>query len=115
MPRSHRRRIRGEHRQAAAGDGRGRPPGAGAAAALPSWQRPEVVLRRTRLAVMGRPGVERAAVEAAVGEVHWLDTPLLDISGTLLRARGRAARSLRFLAPGPVLDYIESAGLYTDG
>ena len=89
--------------------------GADAAAGLPSWQRPEVVLRRARLAVMGRPGVERATVEAAVGEVHWLDTPLLDISGTLLRARHRAGLSIRFLVPGAVLDYIEFAGLYTNG
>jgi nicotinate-nucleotide adenylyltransferase len=89
--------------------------GADAAAGLPTWQRPEAVLGRARLAVMGRPGVERSAVEAVVGEMHWLDAPLLDISGTLLRARHRAGLSLRFLVPNPVLAYIESAGLYTDG
>jgi len=89
--------------------------GADAAAGLPSWQRPEVVLRRARLAVMARPGVERAAVEAAAGEVHWLRAPLLDISGTQLRARRRAGLSIRFLVPDLVLDYIESAGLYADG
>jgi len=88
--------------------------GADAAAGLPTWQRPEAVLRRARLAVMLRPGVERAAVEAAVGQVHWLDTPLLVISGTLLRARRRAGLSIRFLVPDAVLAYIESAGLYVD-
>jgi nicotinate-nucleotide adenylyltransferase len=86
--------------------------GADAAAGLPTWQAPEVVLGRARLAVMDRPGVERAAVEAAVGAVHWLDTPLLGISGTLLRARRRAGGSLRFLVPDAVLAYIESADLY---
>jgi nicotinate-nucleotide adenylyltransferase len=88
--------------------------GADAAAGLPTWQRPESVLGRARLAVMGRPGVERSSVEAAAGEVHWLDAPLLAISGTLLRARRRAGLSIRFLVPEPVRDYIESAGLYAD-
>lgn len=86
--------------------------GADAVAGLPTWQRPQEVLGRARLAVMGRPGVKRSAVEAAAGEVHWLDAPLLDISGTGLRARRRAGQSLRFLVPDAVLDYIESAGLY---
>jgi nicotinate-nucleotide adenylyltransferase len=89
--------------------------GADAAAGLPTWQRPEAVLRRARLAVMGRPGMERTVVEAVLGEVQWLDTPLLDISGTLLRARRRAGLSIRFLVPDTVLAYLESAGLYRDG
>ncbi|HSQ36777.1 MAG TPA: nicotinate-nucleotide adenylyltransferase [Acidimicrobiia bacterium] len=88
--------------------------GADAAAGLPSWQRPEAVLGRARVAVMERPGVQREAVEAAVGEVHWLDAPLLDVSGTMLRARHRAGLSIRFLVPDPVLRYIESVSLYTD-
>jgi nicotinate-nucleotide adenylyltransferase len=86
--------------------------GADAAAGLPTWHSPESVLGRARLAVMERPGVDRAAVEAAVGPVQWLHTPLLGISGTMLRARRRAGLSLRFLVPDPVLAYIESAGLY---
>lgn len=89
--------------------------GADAAAGLPTWQRAQAVLGRARLAVMGRPGVRRAAVGAAAGEVHWLDAPALAISGTLLRARHRAGLSIRFLVPDPVLAYIESAGLYADG
>jgi len=88
--------------------------GADAAAGLPSWQGPEAVLQRARLAVMGRPGVAREAVEAAAGEVHWLEAPLLDISGTMLRARHRAGLSIRFLVTDPVLRYIESVRLYTD-
>ncbi|MCU0280552.1 MAG: nicotinate-nucleotide adenylyltransferase [Acidimicrobiia bacterium] len=86
--------------------------GADAAAGLPTWHSPEVVLRRAQVAVMERPGVDRAAVVAAVGHPLWLHTPLLGISGTLLRERRRAGMSLRFLVPDAVLDYIESAGLY---
>ena len=86
--------------------------GADAAAGLPTWHQPQAVLARAHLAVMDRPGVERDEVEAAAGAVHWLDTPLLGISGTLLRARRRVGGSLRFLVPDAVLAYIESAGLY---
>jgi nicotinate-nucleotide adenylyltransferase len=39
-------------------------------------------------------------------------TPLA-ISATDLRQRRSAARSLRYLLPGPVLDYISVHGLYT--
>jgi len=87
--------------------------GADAAAGVLTWHAPEAVLRRAHLAVMDRPGVERRAVEAAAaGAVQWLHTPLLGVSGTLLRARHRAGLSLRFLVPEAVLAYIESAGLY---
>ena len=86
--------------------------GADAAAGLPTWQSPGAILERAGLAVMDRPGVERAAVEAAVGAVRWLHTPLLGVSGTLLRARRREGLSLRFLVPEGVLAYIEASGLY---
>jgi nicotinate-nucleotide adenylyltransferase len=64
---------------------------------------------------MDRPGADRRAVEAAVGEAAWLHTPLLGISGTLLRARAGAGLSLRFLVPEAVAAYIERAGLYAAG
>jgi nicotinate-nucleotide adenylyltransferase len=86
--------------------------GADAAAGLPTWSRPDDVLARARVVVMPRPGMESSRVESAVGPVHWLDTPLLPISGTLLRARRRSGASLRFLVHDEVLAYIESSGLY---
>lgn len=89
--------------------------GGDAAVGLPTWHAAATVLARARLAVMERPGAGRAAVEGAVGAVHWLDTPLLGVSGTQLRARRRAGLSLRFLVPDAVLAYIESTGLYAPG
>jgi nicotinate-nucleotide adenylyltransferase len=89
--------------------------GADAAAGLRGWHDPDAILRRARVAVMDRPGADREAVQAAVGEAFWLHTPLLAISGTALRARRRAGLSLRFLVPEAVADYIEKAGLYGAG
>ena len=86
--------------------------GADAAAGLPTWSRPEEVLARAQVVVMPRPGIEANRVESVIGTVHWLDTPLLPISGTLLRGRRRAGASLRFLVRDEVLAYIESCGLY---
>ena len=86
--------------------------GADAAAGFRTWHRPEAVRERARLAVMPRPGVDPAEVIAAAGPCDWLDTPMLEISGTILRRRRAAGRSIRFLVPDAVLAYIEEADLY---
>jgi nicotinate-nucleotide adenylyltransferase len=86
--------------------------GADAAAGIPTWHRPEEVLARVSLAVMPRPGVERSTVQDAVGNHHWLDTPELPVSGTMLRKRRSMGQSIRFLISEGVLDYIERHGLY---
>jgi nicotinate-nucleotide adenylyltransferase len=86
--------------------------GADAAAGLPSWHRAADVLDRAEIAVMPRPGADRAAVEEAAGRVRWLDTPLLPVSGTMLRSMRREGRSIRFLVREEVYAYIEEHGLY---
>lgn len=86
--------------------------GADAASGLPTWHRPADVLARVELAVMPRPGVSRSAVEAAVGSHHWLATPEMPISGTMLRRRRQRGESIRFLVPDAVFAYIEEHLLY---
>jgi nicotinate-nucleotide adenylyltransferase len=86
--------------------------GADAAAGLQTWHRAADVLTRAEIAVMPRPGVEREAVEEAAGRVRWLETPLLPLSGTLLRRMCHEGRSIRFLVREPVYAYIVEHGLY---
>lgn len=86
--------------------------GADAAAGLRSWHRAADVLDRADIAVMPRPGVDRTAVEEAAGRVRWLDTPLLPMSGTMLRTMRREGRSIRFLVREAVYAYVEEHGLY---
>jgi nicotinate-nucleotide adenylyltransferase len=86
--------------------------GADAAAGFRSWREPDAILHRVTLAVMPRPGVDPAAVRAAVGDHHVLDTPDLPISGTMLRTRVRDGGSIRFLVREGVYDYVVGAGLY---
>jgi nicotinate-nucleotide adenylyltransferase len=88
--------------------------GADAAAGLPTWHRAEEVAQRATIAVMPRPGVDRAAVDIPWGRVVWLEAPELAMSGTLIRAHRGQGRSVRFLVPEPVFAYIEEHGLYQE-
>ena len=87
--------------------------GADAAAGLGSWQRGEEIANRASIAVVPRPGTDPDAVEAAIDvPFTWLDVPLLDISGTMLRERSRAGGSIRFLVRDPVWRYVIEHDLY---
>jgi nicotinate-nucleotide adenylyltransferase len=86
---------------------------------LPQWRTPDRLLDLAKLAVVPRPRSpmpERAWLEATFpGRAHRivvLDGPLLDISGTEIRARIASGRSVRYLLPDAVLDYINDHGLY---
>jgi nicotinate-nucleotide adenylyltransferase len=88
--------------------------GADAARGIPTWHEADEVLRRTTIAVVPRPGVERHEVDEALagGDVVWLDTPDVRLSGTMLRRQARAGRSIRFLVCDNVWRYIEESQIY---
>ncbi len=86
--------------------------GADAAAGLRTWHRAEEVIARAEVAVVPRPGVDRAAVAAVGANVTWLDVPELAVSGTMLRARRRAGLGIRFFVTEGVHRYVVDHGLY---
>jgi nicotinate-nucleotide adenylyltransferase len=86
--------------------------GADAAAGLPTWHRADEVIAAAQVAVVPRPGVERAAVEATGARITWLDVPELAVSGTMLRARRRAGLGIRFFVTEGVHRYVVEHGLY---
>lgn len=86
--------------------------GADAAAAIRTWHRADELLGSVSVAVAPRPGIDRRAVEAAVGSVAWLDMPEIDLSGTDIRDRARAGKGIRFLVREAVWTYIVDNGLY---
>ncbi|GMQ86709.1 MAG: hypothetical protein BMS9Abin07_2300 [Acidimicrobiia bacterium] len=87
--------------------------GADAAASLGTWHRGDEVAKRARIAVAPRPGMDRSVVEQAIDtEFTWLEMPLLDISGTLVRERVRIGNSVRFLVRDAVWRYLIDNGLY---
>lgn len=83
--------------------------GADAAAGLGTWHRVEEVVARARLVVAPRPGTDLALAGA---EAILLDTAPIDLSGTLIRSRVAIGRSIRFLVPDAVWNYVVDQGLY---
>jgi nicotinate-nucleotide adenylyltransferase len=88
--------------------------GADAARGLPSWEKADQVLERVRVAVLPRPGTERAEVESAIGAATWLDMPALPVSGTMIRQRFAAGTGVRFLVTDGVYDYMVEKNLYQE-
>lgn len=81
-----------------------------AAAGLPSWERYEEVVARSRLVVVDRPGEPVALPD----EIDWLrvEVPRLEVSSTDLRSRFTDGRPLDYLVTEPVLSVIQERGLY---
>jgi nicotinate-nucleotide adenylyltransferase len=83
-----------------------------------TWHDPDDILALGRLVVAPRPGDDVAAVRQAAGRwdagrVTLLDSPLLGISSSLVRARAAAGLPIRYLVPDKVEQYISEHRLYT--
>jgi nicotinate-nucleotide adenylyltransferase len=82
-----------------------------------TWHDPEDILALGKLVVAPRPGDDTAAVRGAAsrwdaGRVTLLDSPLLGISSSLIRARVAAGLPVRYLVPEAVEQYIAERRLY---
>jgi nicotinate-nucleotide adenylyltransferase len=88
---------------------------------LPTWHEPEAVLELAALAVAPRDGYPDAG-PAFLAEhfpgisvrAVFLDGPRLRLSASDLRADAAAGRSIRYLVPDAVADYIGDHALYRD-
>ena len=85
---------------------------------LPSWHKPQELIKLCRLAVLKRPGVAvdwaelKAAIPAIEAAVDWLDGPQLNLASTDIRQWAKAGYSIRNLLPTAVLQYIEATAIY---
>lgn len=79
---------------------------------LDSWYHPEQLRELADIAVARRPGYKRHVSPDSKQEVLWLEMPLIEISASDLRSRAQTERSLRFLVPDSVIEYIEEHELY---
>jgi len=92
---------------------------------LPRWHRAGEVLAESDIIIAVRPPWDqrldevfsRLGKEFAPAQIERLresvvSTPLIDLSSTEIRRRVRQGRSIRYLLPEPVADYIAEHGLY---
>ena len=98
---------------------------------LDRWHRPDDLLRLASLGVACRPGSEAPLLELlperfrgqycpgphgleheSGTELRPIPFPALEVSASEIRRRHSSGRSIRYLVPDAVLDYIEKHGLY---
>jgi nicotinate-nucleotide adenylyltransferase len=74
-----------------------------------TWKEGGRLSEYARLVAVSRPGYPRPELPVPV---DWLEVPEYGVSSSLVRARLRAGRSVRYLVPRPVEVYLEKQGLY---
>ena len=88
---------------------------------LPTWYEPRELLQLAELIVVPRPGVELVAADAlaaslgvGVGEVRLrvVECPLMGVASRDLRRRVGEGKSVRFLVPRAVEEFVRERGLY---
>jgi len=85
-----------------------------------TWYKPRRIVELAQLAVVPRPRNPLHLTElekslpSLCRRVRVVDAPLLDISGTDLRQRVRAGKSIKYYLPEDVEAYIVDHGLYQD-
>lgn len=93
--------------------------GADAINDLPSWHEAEHLLASCHFIAATRQGtkLDMVYLRKAFGalceyHIHQLTTPELEISSTEIRERIHSGRSVRYMLPAAVADYIKKEGLY---
>lgn len=88
---------------------------------LPGWYQPQRILAQAGLVVVPRPGIaiwSREQLASALGlapdavNMIPVDCPLMEIASRELRARTAAGKSIRYLVPRSVEEYIREKKLY---
>lgn len=94
--------------------------GADALRDLPRWYQVEHMLTLARFVAIGRPDVAvdqhelGRALPMLADRLIVLDGPQINLSSTELRQRIAQRRSVRYLMPDSVIDYIEQRSLYRE-
>ena len=88
--------------------------GADNAVDFKNWFEPDRVLELADVVVFSRPGISLSKVSSEYSEkMHFLNTPMFEVSSTAIRKRRAAGASIRYWVPESVRLFIESNGLYS--
>jgi len=77
---------------------------------LPRWKNYEQLLRYFKIIVYERPGFQ--VEESTPEHISILKAPLLEISSTYIRSQIKEGKSIRYLVPEKVAQYIIDSGYY---
>ncbi len=81
---------------------------------LGTWRQYEELVSETSVIVMNRTGSKRGPESGTVpGKIHFAENPIIEISSSGIRKRIREGRSVSFMLPDPVIEYIYDKGIYT--
>jgi len=83
-----------------------------------SWREPKELFTLCKFIAATRPGYDKRIVEEIFGEhfkdvIQFLDMPQMDISSSDIRRRVREGKSIKYLVPEAVEQYIRQQGLYS--
>jgi len=77
------------------------------------WREPHQVLKKSQVVAFGRPGFKPdVKAKEFLPKIKFIHVPLLEISSTFIRERIRNGRSVRYLIPDEVNEYIVRNNLY---
>ncbi|MEM7512018.1 MAG: nicotinate (nicotinamide) nucleotide adenylyltransferase [Bacteroidota bacterium] len=76
------------------------------------WKNYESILKHYSIWVYPRPGYVAGEIDAHEN-IHIFEAPLLDISATYIRQRLKENKSVRYLVPDAVHEYLEVENLYS--
>ncbi|MFZ1080878.1 MAG: nicotinate-nucleotide adenylyltransferase [Candidatus Kryptoniota bacterium] len=78
-----------------------------------SWKNPDKILNECNVVVMDRPGFALASVDKELlRRVEVVNVPSMDISSSDIRRRVKSGKSIKFLVPPAVEDYIYANSIY---
>lgn len=87
---------------------------------MDEWHEPEKLFRLCTVAAVGRPGFDKTRIFDKAeslkrrfnADIRYIDMPQIDISSSEIKNRIKAGKSVRYMVPGCVEEYIKREQLY---
>ena len=79
---------------------------------IETWYKPDELLEHVKVVVVPRPGFQIKKNLPFRDEITVAETPLIDLSSTMIRERVHVGKSIRYLVPDRVAEFIANERLY---
>lgn len=80
-----------------------------------TWRQPSEILDMATLVIMNRPGFSKTTGERIIDKnIKFVDVPFIGISGTMIRLDIKSGRSIKYLVPKAVEQFIHDHALFND-